>query len=105
MEKAGCSTLVQFLSKYDGVNLDFNEEVDSNALLQNMEVSTMKYKSLKGFTDALGQSKLEFDRELDKRNVAGDEKEYHNEEKKYFTIIDLLNELVNLNENKDLISE
>ncbi len=95
----GCSTLVEFLTRFDGVYVGLNGDMNRNALFENMQASVEKYKGLRELTLALGESKSRFEREMQKSD--GEE---GTEQESYFKIIELLNELINLNENEDLIS-
>jgi len=90
---------VEFLTRFDGVYVGLNGDMNRNALFENMQASVEKYKGLRELTLALGESKSRFEREMQKSD--GEE---GTEQESYFKIIELLNELINLNENEDLIS-
>ena len=95
-EATSSLTLVEFLSRFDGIYVGLNGSVNRNALFPSAKDSVAKYKSMARIAEDLSWSKQIFE---DLRDSA-ENLDHEN----YFKIVNLLNEFINLNDNEDLIS-
>lgn len=107
----GSLTLVELLSRFDGICVGLNGRLNRNALYQSAHESIDRYKSMVRIAEDLSWSKQIFEnrRESECNGVVAVEdngaSSNNSDHENYFRIVNLLNDLINLDESEDLISE